>query len=220
MNRSAVTTAVAVVAAFGLGLAWSYFTSSQAGGVAVVDLDEVARRLGRDQEMVESIRTQSGALTQRLAAAQKSANDQLGKLRASLQEDQQISNEEAQQYVRVQRSAQVQLNQLQQQANLSLNQHRQQLISQFRKDAQPIVKRVAHEKGFDSVVTRNDTVVFSFEDSVDITEDVIKLMSAEMPARSSSTKADTTPQSTAPAASGSSATPQQTATTSPGSATK
>lgn len=183
MNRSAVTTVVAVVAAFGTGLAWSYFTSTHQGGVAIVDLDEVARRVGREQEMVDSIQTQAGALNQRLTAIQGEAVKQLNAAKANLNEDKQITNEEAQQFVRLQRSAQVQLNQLQQQARVNLNNHRQQLVSQFRKDAQPIAAKVAKDRGFDSVVTRNDTVVFSFDNTVDITEDVIKLMSAEMPSK-------------------------------------
>lgn len=183
MNRSAITTVIAVVAAFSVGLTWSYLTGSGHGSVAIVDLDEVARRLGRDKEMVESVQTQAGALNQRLVAAQNSAVQQLNQVKASLNEDEQITNEEAQQFVRLQRSAQLQLNQLQQQARTGLNQHRQQLVSQFRKDAQPIAMKAAKERGFDSVVTRNDTVVFSYDSSVDITEDVIKLMSAEMPAR-------------------------------------
>lgn len=183
MNRSAITTVVAVVAAFGSGLTWSYFTSNHSGGVAIVDLDEVARRVGREKDMVDSIQTQSGALNQALTNAQKSAIDQLNKVKANYNEDQQITNEEAQQFVRLQKSAQVQLTQLQQQARLNINNHRQQLVSQFRKDAQPIAAKVAKERGFDSVVTRNDTVVFSYDNTVDITEDVVKLMSAEMPAR-------------------------------------
>lgn len=188
MNRSALTTVVAVVAAFGTGLAWSYFTSNNAGGVAIVDLDEVARRVGRDKEMVTSIQNQAGALTQRLTAAQQSAISQLNQVKAGYNEDEKITNEEAQQFVRLQKSAQLQLNKLQQQARVNINNHRQQLVSQFRKDAQPIAAKIAKEKGFDSVVTRNDTVVFSYDNTVDITEDVIKQMSAEMPARAAAVK--------------------------------
>lgn len=184
MNRSAITTVVAVVAAFSVGLTWSYFTGSHHGSVAIVDLDEVARRIGRDKEMVEAYQTQASALNSRLVQIQNKANQDLNKFRAGLKEDNQVTNEEAQQYVRVQRNAQVKLNQLKQQANIGLNQHRQQLISQFRKDAQPIAAKIAKERGFDSVITRNDTVVFSFDEAVDITDDVVKLMSAEFPARS------------------------------------
>lgn len=183
MNRSAITTVVAVVAAFGVGLTWSFFTGSSHGSVAIVDLDEVARRIGRDKEMVESVQTQASALNSQLIKIQNQANQELSKFRAGLNEDQQVTNEEAQQYVRVQRSAQVKLSQIQQQAKVGLNQHRQQLVSQFRKDAQPIAAKIAKERGFDSVITRNDTVVFSFDEAVDITDDVVKLMSAEMPAR-------------------------------------
>ncbi|QDT32331.1 OmpH family outer membrane protein [Thalassoglobus polymorphus] len=202
MNRSSMLTACALVAAFGIGLTWSYFTNQQSGGVAIVDLDEVARRIGRDKEMVDSIQTQAGALNKTLVAAQQSAVNQLNKAKSTANEDEQITNEEAQQFVRMQRNAQVQLTQLQQKARLNLNQHRQGLVSQFRKDAQPIAAKVAKERGFDSVVTRNDTVVFSYDKTVDITEDVIKQMSAEMPAKpakASTAKAAPKPAATAKA---------------------
>jgi len=143
--------------------------------------------------MVTSIQNQAGALTQRLTAAQNSAVAQLNKVKAGYSEDEKITNEEAQQFVRLQKSAQVQLTQLQQQARVNINNHRQQLVSQFRKDAQPIAAKIAKDKGFDSVVTRNDTVVFSYDNTVDITEDVIKQMSAEMPARPATSKSAVKP---------------------------
>ena len=195
MRRNALTTIVAVVAAFTVGLTWSYFTSGQTGGVAIVDLDEVARRLGRDQEMVKSIQSQAGALNQKLVAAQESANQQLGQIRDGLGQD--PTEEQAKEFVLVRRNAQVQLNQLEQNAQVVLNQHRQGLVNKFREDAKPIAERVASERGLATVVTANDTVVFSFDNSVDITEDVIKLMSAEVPAPASApvTKPPTAAQS-------------------------
>ncbi|TWT57002.1 Outer membrane protein (OmpH-like) [Thalassoglobus neptunius] len=180
MNRSAITTAVAIVTAFSVGLTWSYFTNSRTGGVAVVDLDEVAKRLGRDKEMTDSLQAQTGELQEALAKIQSNATQQLEKVRASL--GQEVTNEEAQQFVRLRNKAQLTLNELQQQARVRIGQSRQQLISEFRQQTQPVAAKIAKEKGFDTVVTRNDTVVFSYDNSVDITDDVVKLMSAEFPA--------------------------------------
>jgi Skp family chaperone for outer membrane proteins len=181
MNRNVLTTVVAVVAAFGVGLTWSYLTSGTKGGVAIVDLDEVARRLGREAEMSQSIQSAAGALNQRLTAVQKDAEGKLKAIQAELGTD--PNPEEAQQFVRQARSAQIQFNQLKQQAQQQLGNHRRQLVSQFRQETQPVAAKVAKQKGFTTVVTRNDAVVFSYYDAVDITDDVIALMSAEAPAR-------------------------------------
>jgi Skp family chaperone for outer membrane proteins len=181
MNRNVLTTVVAVVAAFGVGLTWSYLTSGTKGGVAIVDLDEVARRLGREAEMSQSIQSAAGALNQRLTAVQKDAEGKLKAIQAELGTD--PNPEEAQQFVRQARSAQIQFNQLKQQAQQQLGNHRRQLVSQFRQETQPVAAKVAKQKGFTTVVTRNDAVVFSYDDAVDITDDVIALMSAEAPAR-------------------------------------
>lgn len=181
MSRNALTTVVAVVAAFSVGLTWSYFTSKSNGGVAVVDLDEVARKLGREAEMVQSVKNQGEQLNQRLLAIQQSAVKQLQEIRAGLGDE--PTPQEAQEYLRKQRNAQVNLNTIKQQAEVALGQHRQQLISQFRQEAKPIAAKIAKEKGFTTVVTRNDSVVFSFDQGVDITDEVVALMSAQVPAR-------------------------------------
>lgn len=181
MKSSVVTTAAAVVASFAIGLAWSWWMAPRAGGVAVVDLDEVARRLGRDEEMSQSFKGQADVLNQQLLGAQKSAVAQLEEIRKGL--GQEPSAEEAKNFIRLQQSAQVQLTQLKQQAEFALNNHRQQLVNRFREDAKPIAAKVAKDRGMTTVVTRNDSVVFHVEEAVDITEDVVKLMSAEMPAK-------------------------------------
>lgn len=181
MKGTALTTGIAVVCSFVLGLGWAWFVNGRTQGVAVVDLDEVARRLGRDEQMVESFQRHAGKLGQALLSAQQSAVSQLEEMRQNLPESPSV--EQAQNFAMAKRNAQLQLDQRKKEVDLSLNQHRQQLISRFREDAKPIASRVAREKGFATVVTRNDSVVFSYDQGVDITEDVIKLMSAEAPAR-------------------------------------
>ena len=195
MTRSILTTSVAIVASFTIGLTWSYFTSSnQTGRVAVVDLDEVARRLGQDKQMTESLQSTGEKLQSGLANVQSQLEEQLRKNKANLGD--QYTDEEAQQFVQNFNKSKLALSQLQQRARIQLNQSRQQLISDFRKQTQPVAAQVAKEKGFDTVVTRNDSFVFSFDNSVDITEDVVKLMSAEMPAKPTKAKTETKTQPT------------------------
>lgn len=216
MNRQALTTIVAVVAAFSVGLTWTYFTSQPAGGVAIVDLDKVAHELGRDLEMVESVKTQAGALNQTLANAQKQAVSALQNIRVGLGEE--PSEEDAKKFVLAQRQAQLQLNQLKQQAEVRINQHRQQLVSKFRSEAKPIASKIAKERGLTAVVTANDTV-FSFDDTVDITDEVIALMSAEAPAKTVTPASSTAP-APKPAAAPAETAPTNTAATQEPSTTK
>lgn len=200
MNRYGLVIGAAAIAAIVGGISASLLSGSSAGGIAVVDLDEVARQLGRDAEMVNSIQTQAGQLSQKLTAVQQDANQKLQQIRASLGE--QPTEDQAKQFLQIQRNAALQLNQLRQRAESSLGQHRLQLVGQFREQTKPIATKVAKEKGLTTVFTRNDAVVFSFDDAVDITDEVVAEMKAAGLASSPSQKAPTaTPAPTTPASS-------------------
>jgi Skp family chaperone for outer membrane proteins len=181
MNRNALTVMAAVAAAFGVGLAWSWFGNPNSGRVAVVDLDAVAHRLGRDVEMKESIKAEADRLAQTVEQAKQNALNQLEEARKGLGAN--PPEEERNKLSLLQQLANRKLNQLGQQASTRLNQHQQLLINEFRNEAKPITERVAKERGFSTVVTKNDAFVFAHDERVDITSDVIQLMSAEMPSR-------------------------------------
>ena len=179
MQRTALTTVVAVVAAFSVGLTWSWFTNRAPQGVAVVDLDEVARQLGRDAEMLQSFQSQADLLSNALKQVQEKTVAQLTEYKKGLGED--ISVEEARSFQKLQQAANIKFNQLRGEADRHLSAHRQQLVKKFREDAQPLARRIAQEKGFATVVTKNDSFLFSFDETVDITKDVVDLMRSEMP---------------------------------------
>jgi len=180
MNRSGLMTVTAVAVAFCAGLGWSYYVSQgSGGGVAVVDLDRVARELGRDTEMVSSINTRASALNTQLKTAQQSAVQQLGGIKDKLGENPDV--EAQKQYVLAQRSASLQLNKLRQQAGQQVGQHKVALVKKFREDAKPVALQVAQSRGFSAIATTSD--LFHYDSTNDITDDVIKLMSAESPAK-------------------------------------
>ncbi len=182
MNRNALTAVVAVVAAFSVGFGWSYYNSTHSsGGVAIVDLSEVARRLGRDQEMVESIKGQATNLNQQLVNAEQSAKDQLGAMLKQIGET--PTTEDSQKFANAKRSAQIQLVQFRKQAEARVGQHQQQLVAKFRDDAKPFVDKIAKERGITTVVVKNEAVVFSFDETVDITDEVVALMSVGQPVK-------------------------------------
>ena len=153
------------------------------GGVAVVDLQEVARRLGRETEMEKSI-----------AQATASLNEQLKQVRNQLQK--QFDNQAreltdkaesevapastgaagptaADQLAALKRQYDQQLTQYDAQAREKLAKHKASLIEQFRDQVRPVAQRIASQRGAGIVVTKNDSVVFATIPQADITEAVI-----------------------------------------------
>lgn len=179
MARNAITILAAVLTSCCACLAITWATQPRVG-VAVVDLDEVSKRLGRQTEMQQSLQERTELTKQKLTAIEQNAVAQLQEARRSLGGS--PTAEQAQQFQKMQQSASLQLNQLKQKAEQEVSGHRQQLISQFREQARPIVARVAKEHGFATVITRNDMFLFSYEQAVDITDEVARLMTAATPA--------------------------------------
>ena len=149
------------------------------GGVAIIDLDLVAKRLGRDVQMTEVIQQRQTNLNQQLAVVQTSFEQQLNDKKAEFGEE--PAEQDAQQLLNMQREAILKLNGVRQQAQGNIAQFQQAVINQFREEAKPIARQVAAEKGCPIVLTKNDTVVFAFDSVLDITEDVISRMSATAP---------------------------------------
>jgi Skp family chaperone for outer membrane proteins len=116
-----------------------------------------------------------------LLAVKQNTVNQLEEVRKGLGEA--PTQDEAKNFIRLQQTANLKFNQLKQEADAQLGQHRQRLIDDFRKDAKPIAEKVAKTRGFSTVVTKNDSFVFAYDEGVDITSEVIQLMSAEAPAR-------------------------------------
>ena len=144
------------------------------GRVAVIDLDVVATRLGRDVEILNSIKSRQSTLAEQLQAIKTDYENQI------VEKQQEIggspTTEESQALVGMRNDALQKLAAVQTQARDNLSQHSSQVISQFREQVKAVARQVASERGLDVVLTRNDSVVFSYEPNVDITEDVIANM--------------------------------------------
>lgn len=149
-------------------------------GVAVIDLDEVAKRLGRDVVMQESLQQAAGTLNQQFAAIQASYESKFEETKSEVGEA--PTDEQAQQLNALGQQLNLRLNQTRQVAQTKLSQHRLQLINLFREEVKPIARQVAKERGLDVVVSKNDTVIFAFTPAADITEQVIERMIAAAPA--------------------------------------
>ncbi|WP_437226994.1 OmpH family outer membrane protein [Planctomicrobium sp. SH661] len=179
MARNSLTILAAVITSCCACLAITWALQPRTG-VAVVDLDEVSRQLGRNQEMQQSIKQKTEAAQQRLEFLEKDAVAQLEEARRAIGAT--PSQEDSQKFQQMRQSATVQLNQLKQRAEQEVSGHRQQLVTQFRDQARPVVAQVAKKHGFGTVITRNDAFLFSFEKTVDITDEVAQLMASSAPA--------------------------------------
>lgn len=151
-----------------------------AGGVAVVDLDEVARRLGRLDEIGGELRQREASLNQQLQAMQSSYRqqyqDKLNQLAQAPPEASVGRSEQEQQLQVVQQKMNVQLLQAKKQAQTNLNSYQLTLINRFRAEVKPIAQEVAAQRGFSVVVPKLDQVLFAFDPAVDITDEVARRM--------------------------------------------
>jgi Skp family chaperone for outer membrane proteins len=162
-----------------------------AGNVAVIDLDEIARRLGRDAVMQQAMIDQQSSVNDRLTVLQTTLNETFEDRRRQV--DPEAATEEQKQELQ---TLFTELNQelavKRQQGINEIVSHRQGLITQFREEVKPIALAVAAERGLDVVVTKNDTVVYAYGEGADITEDVIGRMAAgAAPARTDNSAGDT-----------------------------
>jgi Skp family chaperone for outer membrane proteins len=169
--------------------------------VAVIDLDAVARALGRDDVIVQQINQANQQLT-----------SQLGQVATNLQEQ---VNAEREKYEVVGDEAEAELQQLTAVANQRLQQtqrlaqqrsaeFRQAVINAFRNEVQPYAREIAEERGASAVITVATPMLW-FDSEADITDEVIAAMRAagleNTGGASSSTQQSSNPQPSAPASS-------------------
>ena len=176
MPRTTLSLFLTAVIALGAGAAGAWLTRSSSG-VAVVDLDRIAKELGRDVQMANDLKANQTFLANELSGIQSTANAELKKMETDLGPD--AATEEKQKLLQVAQAGQIQFNNLQKQADVKLGQRRNFLISSFREEARPIADRIAKARGAKAVVTPNE--VFSFDNTIDITTEVIAEMRLASP---------------------------------------
>lgn len=173
MPRTTMTFALCALIALGAGAAGSWLTRSK-GGVAVVDLDRVAKELGRDVQMANDLRASQSNLASQLQTVEKNAVEQLNKIKADLGET--PEPDKLKEFTQKAQNAQVNFNSLQKQAIAAIGQRRDLLVANFRQEARPVAEKVAKASGAAAVITKNDAFLFSFDNTIDITDQVIAEM--------------------------------------------
>ena len=150
--------------------------TTNAVNVAVIDLDEVARRVGRDAKMNSSIQQRQELLNQQLVTIRRSFENELLARKNAIGTD--PTDEQSQELLQLRRDADLKMNEANRQARANLKQHQGELINSFREDTRAALNPLAKEQGIMLIVSKNDTVIFNYESALDITNQVVERMVA------------------------------------------
>lgn len=146
------------------------------GGVGVVDLDSVAKQLGRDVEMKDAVEERLATLNNKLNTFKNSLNRLYDEKRTSFGDE---PNEEQQkQLATMQDRMTAQLMESKRKGENDLTDLRQQLVDQFREQAKPVLREVAAARGLSIVVPKNPLLLLTIDPNVEITDEVAKRMLA------------------------------------------
>ena len=153
------------------------------GGVAVVDLDEVARRTGRDQQMLAQVEQFRQQKNEEVATAQAELQKKLEEFQASLGDD--PTPEQQQQLALVQRKLAADFTAIAQQATAAVQQFKQNTVKQYRDDVRPLAREIAASRGLQVVITHQDSFQLAVDPHCDITDELatrLKPVEADPPA--------------------------------------
>lgn len=163
------------------GCGWQAGTASSStatGGVAVVDLDEIARATGSKTRLDDMIKMREVNLNNALGKFNTDVSDDIkGKIQEykDLEEQagKELSPEEAKKLRSEVMQAQAKLQQARSKAQIDLQGFTEELKLTFRKQIKPIAQEVAEKKGFSIVIPKNEGLLLSVSPANDITNDVI-----------------------------------------------
>ncbi len=179
----------------GAGSGGGAASPAQSGKVAIVDLDEIARRIGRANEMDAAVVEKQGEINAELGNLQAGYVKQFEAQREKVGEG--ATDEEQQKLATYGAELDQKFNMARQQRSGELAKYRQSLIQQFRDDVKPIAQSIAAERGMTIVVTKNDTVIYAYEQDCDITDAVASKMQGVKTAKKRAAQPDYLPEETA-----------------------
>ena len=163
-------------------------SAKPAGGVGVVDLDVVARRLGRDIEMNNLVQERVSSLNNKLTTLQGSLRRLYEERREKLGDD--PTEEQLKELQAWQERTEAQLLESRRKAETELGTYKQQLVDQFREQAKPVLRDVAAARGLSIVIPKNNALLLTVDPAAEITDDV----AAKMPRSALSDNAKPEPQ--------------------------
>ncbi|HSG91490.1 MAG TPA: OmpH family outer membrane protein [Pseudomonadales bacterium] len=186
------------VAALVLLAGCDQFGASRGAAVTIIDLDSVARALGRDDVIAQQINQANQSLSSQLGQVAQNLQQQLTEERDKYDVLGDEAEAELQQKTAV---ANQQLQQTQRLAQQKSAQFRTAVINAFRDEVQPYASEIAKARGAVAVITVATPMLW-FDPAADITGEVITAMRAAGLERSAAPAAAATPAPAAAPASG------------------
>ncbi len=143
------------------------------GGVAVVDLVEVVKRIGHDAELNKSLKQEQESLNQKYQELQKSLSEKYDQEKKEFGEK--PTEEQKKQLLQLQNKHRVLLDRERVGSQQQLYAFKQRLVNRFREQVKPAAREVAAEKGLTVVITKHEGVL-TVDDAVEITDEVVAKM--------------------------------------------
>lgn len=141
---------------------------------AIVDLDEIARRLGRDDALRQALQLRQNQLSGNLTQVRDQYLEQARSLQKQLGDK--PSAEDQKKLTDAVNQMNAKLSDLRQQAAANLSQEQVNLVQKFRSEIRPFAVGIARERGFATILIKNENLIFAYDPSSDITEEVVKRM--------------------------------------------
>lgn len=158
---------------------------AMSAGIAIIDLDEVARQLGSDKQIVTAIKQRQAALNSKLTEMAQAYTAEFKRQKEALASE---TNEEGVQLATYQKQVNQSFNNAKAQAQQNLSQHRLQLVKQFRDAVRPAARKVANQRGLKVIVTKQDGLLYDYSPEHDITDEVVQLLRASSNAQPAAAK--------------------------------
>jgi Skp family chaperone for outer membrane proteins len=158
--------------------------STDKGGLAVVDLDEVARAVGANAQLNDMVNMKKASLNNAIVKADTELKSQLESLieeaKSEFPEEfpKNVPADEAKKLQQSSANANAQRQMIRNKAQAELQNFENQLRVQFRSVVRPIAQEIAAKKGFSIVIPKNDALLLSVAPGNDITSEVILAVQA------------------------------------------
>jgi len=160
---------LATVATF----AFALISNADPGGVAILDIDEVARQLGVEEKVRVDLLSMQDSLNAELQKTQSNLQNQMAGVEQAA--GQNPSEEQRRQILATNQQLNSEFNRLKTEAQQQLANERVRLINEFRIRLEPIALDAARAKGLLVVLMKVTPPVFAYDPSVDITGETAKL---------------------------------------------
>jgi len=148
--------------------------AASANSVAVIDLEEIALRLGRKEALQKSLIAKEEELGQQLTNLRGSLQEKVEKRKAEIGEK--PTPEQAKELEGLAGNLNQELQSARAAAQETLQNERATQVQTFRTEVLPVATDVARERGLKTILLKTEAVVFAWTPESDITEEVIKRM--------------------------------------------